>query len=714
MKSSPTPPFIPWLRAARRRLPLLLVSALVAVGAAGAWLVRAPKKYRATASLLVERPLPTDLGILAPFGGLLEASRFASTQCQVLESHVVIDEAARRIDVAGWPEFAGLDAAARGAAIADALEVEPRGESALVDVAFVAFDPERAARLVNEVCDVYLAHVSAREKEQVRRDLSAIESELPRLEAARDQGRLDLEKFKQENAFLTFDGRADLLHEELKQQSRIVQELREKQDALSARKAVIDEVLAADPESPELRRALAAALEFAPDRRVAEQLAQLQARRAELAGTEGARRAQLEALDQEIARLDQSIRDEEQRSIDGVAYQCEIARQSVDHAESRLAALQATAADLDVAQAHYDSLSTRTKDAASLYERLAQRRDELLVLQARSGAATRIFVQDPATPPIEPCAPRPAVILALAALLGLLLGVMGAVALDRIDDRIGALDELEPVLDTEAIARIPHLAAPAGVGPEIQWMRRPESFPYDEFRKLFLTIGGDRGTQEGGKVVAVLSAVPREGKTLVATGLAMAAAHAGFRTLLVDGDLKRPRIHEVFSLDGASGILDHLAGRVALDEVVRSTRQEHLSVLPAGTPTTDLERLAQPRTLARLIDELRRSHQVVVVDTSPMLLSADAMVFARHADERLLVASASSSKVGPLRQALSELRQLGLTVRGTVINRLATPPTPYGTYGYGGYGADAATIRLAAAARAKERAAVVVGAGDEA
>jgi capsular exopolysaccharide synthesis family protein len=675
-----TPTFAPLLRAVRKRAALVLAVALVAVGASAAWALRSPKKYRAITTLLIEKPMPTDLGILAPFGALLESSRFASTECQVLESKAVLAEAARRLQLEQWPEFAQLDGERRLTALADGLEVEPRGESALVDVSFVALDPQRAARLVNEVAAVYLDHVSTREKEQVQRDLAAIESELPRLEQSRDAGRSDLERFKQENAYLTFDGRSDLLHEELKQQSAIVQAAREKYDLMRARQSVID---ASDgDETSESIGALAAALEIDPDRRTLEQLVELKGRRAELAGLEGTRKAQLETLDAEIARLEQAIEDEQRNAIDGVAFQCEIAREAVESGEKRLDELQSMATELDRAASHYNTLSSRAKDAESLYERLAQRRDELLVLRARSGAASRIFVQDKATPATEPCAPKVPAIVALAAVLGLLLGVAAALVLERLDDRIGELDELDASLETEAIARIPHLPTPAGVGPEIQWMRRAQTFPADEFRKLFLTVGGDAGTAENGRVVSVLSAVPREGKTLVATGLAMAAASAGFKTLLVDGDLKRPRIHDVFSLDGEVGVLDHLAGRIGIDEIVHATRQEHLHVLPAGTPTPDLEKIAQPRMLARLVERLRRDWQVVVIDTSPMLLSADSMVLARHADERLLVASASSSKVGPLRQALGELRRMGLDVRGTVINRFATPPAPYGAYGY--------------------------------
>jgi capsular exopolysaccharide synthesis family protein len=671
----PVPSFPQVLRTIRRRCALVLAVALVAAGAAAAWAMRAPKKFRATATLLIERPLPTDMGIASPLGGLQEQNRFSSTQWQVLRSRTVLEALAAKVDLSSWPEFAGVAPAEVLTELAEQIEVEPRGESALVDVSFVGLSAPRAAQLVNALCDAYLAHVASREREHVQRDLAAIEAELPRLVAQRDQGRAELERFKQENAYLTFDGRAELLNEELKQQSRMAQEAREQCDGLEARRDVITDADAGPS-------AMAKALDLQPRPETMQKLVEFQARRAELAGMQGTRTAQLTALDAEIRALQESIEQDQSDAIDALMIRCDIARASLASSEGRLAELRDTAAALDQAKSHYATLATRVADASALNERLAQRRDELLVLEARNGTANRIFVQDRAVPPTFPCAPRPVAVVAVALLLGLLVGGAGAVILERFDDRVGAIEELEASLETSSISRIPHLPIRPGVMPELEWLLRPATFPADEFRKLFLTLGGDQGTSERARVLGVLSAVPREGKTLVATGLAIAAARAGYATLLVDGDLKRPRVHEVFSLDGEVGILDHLAGRTAIEAIVHATRFENLSILPAGTPTPDLERLAQPRALAKLIEQLRGRYQVVVIDTSPTLLSADAFVFARHADARVLVASASSSKVGPLRQAMAQLRHLGIEVAGTVINRFAEPPAPYGSYEY--------------------------------
>ncbi|MBM4016519.1 MAG: polysaccharide biosynthesis tyrosine autokinase [Planctomycetes bacterium] len=662
------------LRAIRRRSALVLATMVLSACAAAAWALRAPKQYRATATLLVERPLPTDLGIASPFATAQEVGRFAATQLQVLKSRAVLDVLEAALDLATWPEFAALPAAARGQALADAIVVEPRGDSALVDVSFVGLDPARAAQLVNRLCDAYLAHVATREKENVRNDLAVLNAELPRLAQQRDAARAELDDWKSRNATLTFDGRDELLQEELKLQSRSVQELTQAQDVLEARCAVIDTTAERD------LSALARALDLEPSRALVEKQVEFETRRAELAGTPGTRTAQLQALDAEIARVAGELADERRRAIDALLLKRGIARTATAHAEARLAQLRATATELDRAKSAHATLSVRVTEATSILERLTLRRDELMVLAARAGNASRIFVQDPATAPTQPCAPHAAAAIAIALVLGLLVGGAAAVAIERFDDRVGAIEELETSLETSSIARIPHLPTREGRAPEHQWMVRPETFPADDFCKLFLTLGGDQGTPGRARTIAVLSAVPREGKTLVATGVALAAARAGFSTLLVDGDLKRPRLQDVFSLDGEQGALDLLAGRCALADVVHRTAFERLSLLPAGTPTPDLERLAQPKALAKFVESLRGGFQVVVFDTSPTLLSADAFVFARSVDTRVLVASAASSKVGPLRQAMSQLRHLGIEVAGTVINHFAAPHEPYGPY----------------------------------
>jgi len=448
----PTPSFTQMLRTIRRRGALVAAVALVAAGTAAAWATRAPKKYRATASLLIERPLPTDLGITSPTGGLQEQNRFSSTQWQILRSRTVLESLAAKLDLSAWPEFTGRNAGERLDDLAEQIEVEPRGESTLVNVSFVSFDAPRAARLVNALCDAYLAHVATREKEHVQRDLSAIELELPRLLAQRDLGRGAVERFKQENAYLTFDGREELLQEELKQQSRIVQEAREQSDALESRRSVI---LDSDPDSD--GPALAKALDLTPRTETLQKLVEFEARRAELAGMQGTRTAQLDALDAEIANLRDSIDEDRQDAIDALVLKCDIARQSVALAEARLAELRTIVVELDKAKSHYATLATSVTDASNLYERLTQRRDELLVLEARLGTASRIFVQDRAVAPALPCAPRPVAIVGVALLLGLLLGGAGAIVLARFDDRVGAIEELEASLETSSIARIPHL-----------------------------------------------------------------------------------------------------------------------------------------------------------------------------------------------------------------------------------------------------------------
>ncbi|MEW6741483.1 MAG: polysaccharide biosynthesis tyrosine autokinase [Planctomycetota bacterium] len=678
---TPTPPSAAPVKSVleigQRRFWFVLAGLVVTLAAAAAQITRSPKLYRATATLVIDRPAATDLGIPGLYRDLQEATRFAATQREILASKTLLWELERRLELREWPEFAGLRDDDLVAALGSRLEIEPRGQSALVEVSFTSADRERVAEVVNTLCEIYLAHVATSGKQEVMRNLMAIDAELPRLRESRDAARRELEDFKSENSELTFAGRKELLQEELKQQSRLLQEARDEHDDLVSKKTVVEPCL----EDGESVAAIAATLDVPVVAEYARKILELETRRAELAGREGARQAELAAFDEHARQLRDAMAAEQRRAVDALLLQWEMSRLKLEQTERHQQELERLAAEIDRLETKHESLTVRLKDATDLYERLLHRREELLVLQAGVGSNERVWIQDAATPPQRPCSPRVALSLALASLLGLILGFTAAIVRDRLDDRLTVARDVEAALEVTPIASIPLVRTPQRVNPQLDWVNGTESFPADDFRKLLFSI--EEIGPLPGRVIAVLSAMPREGKTTISMGLAIAAARAGYSTLLVDGDLKRPRLDELFGITEARGLIELLAGEVVLGEVAHRQPNHGLSVLPAGVPGPDIERLAQPENIRSFLELARRDYQVVLVDTMPMLLSSDALVFARFADERLLVASASNSRVEPTRQALAQLKHAGLCVRGTVLNRFVKPGDRYGHYGYG-------------------------------
>jgi capsular exopolysaccharide synthesis family protein len=171
----------------------------------------------------------------------------------------------------------------------------------------------------------------------------------------------------------------------------------------------------------------------------------------------------------------------------------------------------------------------------------------------------------------------------------------------------------------------------------------------------------------------VTSAVDGEGKTSLAGHLAISLARAGFRTLLVDGDVQAPSAHALFDLPAAPGLCEVLRGEATADQAVRQTGLPGLSVLPAGA--WDLiarQALVGHRWKAVKVD-LEAGYDFVVIDSGPILLVSDSLLLARDADGVLLSVLIDVSRVASVEETRDRLRTVGANVLGVVVNGVVTP-----------------------------------------
>jgi len=316
-----------------------------------------------------------------------------------------------------------------------------------------------------------------------------------------------------------------------------------------------------------------------------------------------------------------------------------------------------------------DSSPTRARDIANTLA------DEFVVMAAQLETPelgqppnARVVVQQRAELPSSPVNSKSKRMLAIAAVLGALLGVFLAVVRDRMDDSVKSSDALERTTGVGLLADVP-FDKERRTNPLILFESDRSAFA-NAFRELrinlrFLQIA------EGSRVLIVTSAVPAEGKTMTAVNLSLALAEAGHDVVIVDGDLRRPGVAACFGLAGGAGLADVLSGASSLRESLQETGFAHLSALASGAVPSNPAELLESQATTNALGELGAQFDYVVVD-SPSLLVKDAAILAASAQGVLIVARSGKARRKQLADAIHTLRRAGAPLLGSVLTM--TPP----------------------------------------
>ena len=190
------------------------------------------------------------------------------------------------------------------------------------------------------------------------------------------------------------------------------------------------------------------------------------------------------------------------------------------------------------------------------------------------------------------------------------------------------------------------------------------------------------------KVIAVSSINPGEGKSTTSTNIAWAFARAGYKTLLIDADIRNSVMSGVFkSRERITGLTDYLSGTQDLSHGLCETNVENLFVIQSGTVSPNPTALLQSDNFERMIETLRKYFDYIIVDTAPIGVVIDAAIIVQKCDASILVTEAGAAKRREVQKAKSQLEQTGVPFLGAILNKFDVKREKYGSYGtYGSYG----------------------------
>ena len=236
----------------------------------------------------------------------------------------------------------------------------------------------------------------------------------------------------------------------------------------------------------------------------------------------------------------------------------------------------------------------------------------------------------------------------------------------------------------ELVQKVPFRPAPEAILIDNQ---RPQEAPSEEFRSLRTRLNHLQNLQPIHRVV-VTSPSPAEGKSFAAANLALAESHlAGNLTLLIDFDFRRPVVHNLFQIERSPGATDYLLGNAPLHACIKKVAGTNLYLMPAGSPVKNPLELLNLREVKDLFEELPRTFNWVILDSPPLLFSADANLLGTLADGTVLVVRIGATTIDTVHRAMQSLCEnnvLGIVVNGARAGELYSKYTYYySRYGYG-------------------------------
>ncbi len=719
------------------------------------WVLRQPKIYAATATVQFEPNPPRPLGRqvedvdtsgTASYWNLRE---YYETQYRVIRSRGVAEGVVRRLGLQHDPDFMNIPPERRrgwrSASPTDAanalvarLRVDPVKESRLVNVTVEDKSPRRAQLLANTVADVYIQRNLDHRLGSTRDAVRWLSNQLDELREnlSRSEDRLQQYRMQHNIVSDTFSDQRNIVGNRIARLSEALTDAQTRRFNLAGRVG-------------EVQRAASAVLDALPapgtvgtgaalDAPVAQRgewhertvaaLSQLTAPEFLASSVLSSLRTQFEAVSREEAALEPrylpsavELRTARARTntavgmiraeVQNIKGSAEAELRGVTRAESNIRGelmdAQRQAVLLNEQEMVYTRLARERENHSKIYGIVLERATEGNLMQELRVNNMRVL--DYALVPLSPVKPRVGLTLALGALAGLALGVLAAMVAIQLDRTVRSQQDIEETLRATFLGYMPLINS--------RGLRAHKRYQYGDthaneapvenldlvvhshpmslvaelargIRTNLLFMSPDTPFQ----MLMVSSASPREGKTFTATSLAITLAQSGKRVLLVDGDLRRPRVHKIFGVRPPVGLSSVLIGEATLEEAVLDTPVPNLQVLVCGPVPPNPVELIHSQRMTDLLAHLRKSFDRVIFDSPPITAVTDALALGPQLDGVVLVVRSRYTRRDQGAAVVRQLRDLGSHVVGVVLNaidlREGSPSYYYGKYDYSPHPAE--------------------------
>jgi capsular exopolysaccharide synthesis family protein len=548
--------------------------------------------------------------------------------------------------------------------LTDDVDVERRGETQVIDISFKAVDPMLATQIANGYADAYLeaqitdkVNATNAANKWLTQRTAALRTEVTAAEQA-------VAQYQAQHGLLVATGSE--LNEQRVAQLQAAEtvaraDLAEKQSRLQAAKRQ----LAAGKSGEELGEALNSPVV----QNLRSQLALVRQKGADLEERYGPKHPDVVNNRAQTELLEGQIQAELHRIIGGLQSDALAAQSRLGSLQGSVGGAQGALAQGKSAQVGLDELTRNADAKKSLYESYLARQQQT---STQAGlAAPDAAIISRATPPDKPSQPKFLLDVVLGAMAGLCLGGAAAGLLELLSTGLRSHEAVEQELGEPCAAAVPLLEKGEGAPIEAV-LQKPLSMFAESFRQLRVFV--ENSVDRQGRVLAIASALPREGKTTTAICFARLLSQSGARVLLVDCDLRVRSLTKMLGFQGSQGVAEALSGQVDPISLVQDDRRSPCKVLPGSE--AEMTSLLDFEPMQKLLDRLRPEFDYILLDCPPALAVADAGALARNVDGVLFLVRWQSTPRKAAKLALDALQTANANVVGAVLTQVDVAAQP--------------------------------------
>lgn len=641
----------------RNRYGIILLTFLLVFLTAAVITRVMPKKYSSTAVVQVNQP-GKGIGIGSSGLGVLESRQFFATQFEIISAAKTLSVVAEQLDLKNkW----GRDEDSVIQALKGMVKTTQRPSTDLIEITVLDGDKEIAKEIAGEVAEAYKNRRNREEMQRAEGQLEALDAEIEDQKDKVEDKRKVLDTLVRITGRPYFEGSRnspETLETELTMLAeRNAFEMKKNRDQY---KIYLDKLETLDSDQL-LRYAAELPVDNNSVRNLhAEYLTLNREMEAGKASGLGPKHPTSLGMRDRLASLRGDLDSSVATLRESLATNFELISQQLDVMKNTSAEQEGELVKLATEMHEYREATREYESSLSLLQELKLKHStERVGLRAPREPIT---IQEDPKVGLNPVSPKVTLNLVLGAVVGLVFGIAIAFFLEYIDTSVKSLEDVERFLQVPVLAVIPKdvgvLHKQSGMSPDAE-----------AYRILRTNIEFNRKNPEDNSIT-VVSGGAGEGKSTTLTNLAYVCAQGGYTTLMIDADLRRPRLHTFFDINNSVGLTNYLTTDLMLEDVILQTPVDNLYFMPSGVLPADAAGILNSRRMSELVQDVKQRFDLVLIDSPPILGVSDASVLASEVDLTMIVVQHRKLPRNMLMRVKQAVENVGGQVIGVVLNNV--------------------------------------------